>query len=100
MTDMELGGNIILSGFSELDKSELSILKKMIGSYARKFADTYAVTELKITLKEVHKIEKSEKFEIKAAAVKDAKKINSEITDKNLFFAIDTALKKIEAQLI
>ena len=36
---MELGGNIELVGFNELDSSELIVLKKIIGSCARKLSD-------------------------------------------------------------
>lgn len=97
--NIELKGNIVLSGFSELDRAEMSILKKVVGGYARKFHDTFDVEELKLTLKSVHKIEKAEKFEINASAIKDGKSVSSEITDKNLFFALDSALKKVEGQL-
>jgi ribosome-associated translation inhibitor RaiA len=97
--DMELGGNIMLSGFSDFDRAELGIVKKMVGAYARKFTDSFGVNELKITLKPVHQIENSEKFEIKAAAIKDGKPITSETVDKNVYFAIDSVLKKVEGQL-
>ena len=97
--DISLKGNIVLSGFSEFDRAEISIIKKMVGSYARKLTDSFGVDELKVTLKSVHKIEKAEKFEITASAIKDKKTVSSEVTDKNLYFALDSSLKKVENQL-
>ena len=97
--ELKLGGNIVLSGFTEFDRAELSIIKKLVGAYARKFSEEFGVEELKITLKPVHQIEKSEKFEIRAAAFKSGKPINSDTTDKNVYFAVDSVLKKIEEQL-
>ena len=34
-----LGGNITLNGFSALDKGELSVVKKMVGNYVKRFND-------------------------------------------------------------
>ncbi len=38
-TSMQLGGNITLAGFKELEMGELIVVKKIVGSYARKMAD-------------------------------------------------------------
>jgi len=37
--DMQLGGQIVLSGFKELKPAEIIVVKKLVGSYARKFSD-------------------------------------------------------------
>ncbi|MFH1649493.1 MAG: hypothetical protein ABIA93_03015 [Candidatus Woesearchaeota archaeon] len=100
MADIELGGNIRLAGFNELDPSEFIVVKKVVGSYARKFSDRLGeLQELSITLKSVHKQEHSEKYEIHALLIggKSGKPLTAEITEHNLFVGLDLVLKKIEA---
>ena len=46
-------------------------------------------------MKEVHEKEKSEKFELKSKLVDNGKIFNSEITDRNLFFAADKVLSNL-----
>ena len=98
---MELGGNIELVGFSELDSSELVILKKIIGNYARKFSDALGDSYEKLTLnlKPVHG-KKSSKFELQAKLMVKGKPVNVDYTDNNLFVTVAEALKKLEAQII
>ena len=94
---LALGGNIQLAGFSILDKSELIVVKKVVGSYARKFADQFSgFQELHLTLKELHKREKSEIFQISGRVVIDGKTHAVENDDRNLFFCIDAVMKKLE----
>ncbi|MBN2422730.1 hypothetical protein JXB41_05865 [Candidatus Woesearchaeota archaeon] len=95
---IELGGNITLVGFKEIEPSKMIVLKKIIGNYTRKFTEQCKKFEsITITLKSVHEIEKSEKYEIQVKLMDNSKPINSEVTDKNLFVAVDSSLKKIEA---
>ena len=97
---MRLGGNIELSGFKDIDGASMVILKKIIGNYGRRFSECSDNFEsLRITMKQVHETEKSEKYEIRAQLISGGKPIVSEIIEKNLFIAIDNALKKIESQL-
>ncbi len=97
---MQLGGNIELSGFKDLDGSSMDVLKKIIGNYGRRMSDISDKFEsLKITMKPVHETEKSEKYEIHAQLMNDGKPFVSEVVERNLFIAIDSALKKIESQL-
>ena len=96
---IELGGNIELSGFKELNSSELIVLKKIIGSYARKFSDHHKDYEkLSLTLKKVHG-KKSSKYELQAKLSLGKKPITVEYTDNNLFVTLAEALKKLEAQV-
>ena len=92
---MQLGGNIELSGFSEFDGATMIVLKKVIGNYARKIADNHPTfKKLSIHVKKVHEREKSEKYEITVRC--DAERLYpSDVVDRNLFFAVDSALKKI-----
>ncbi|MDD5331458.1 MAG: hypothetical protein PHE43_01370 [Candidatus Nanoarchaeia archaeon] len=91
MTTIELGGNIKLSGFKDLEPAKLIVVKKMVGTYARKMAEKTPFQELALTLKPVH----SSNFEIKANLMVEGKNHHTEITDYNLFFAIDKVLSQL-----
>jgi hypothetical protein len=96
VTEMELGGNITLVGFKEVSKAELVVVKKIVGSYARKLADSLRGFErLKITLKPVHKTEGSEKFELNAHVIVEGNQCEAEVTERNLFVGLDTVLHKV-----
>ncbi|MBU1201721.1 MAG: hypothetical protein KJ583_06435 [Nanoarchaeota archaeon] len=93
---IELGGNITLVGFRDLEPAELIVVKKVVGTYARKMSDTVESFEnLTVTLKEVHKTPKSQKYEIHAKLLAKGKAYNSESVDRNLFVVLDSALKKV-----
>ncbi|MEA3430624.1 MAG: hypothetical protein U9R08_05105 [Nanoarchaeota archaeon] len=97
---MALGGNIELSGFKGLDSGSFIILKKMIGNYARKMNDMSNKFEsLSLTLKSVHETEASKKYNIKAKLMDNGKSFNSEKVDRNLFVAVDIALKKLQNEI-
>ena len=97
-TVIELGGNITLVGFKEIEKAELIVVKKLVGSYVRKMSDTVSGFEsITMTLKIVHKTEGSEKYEVHAKAMVSGKPITSEKTDRNLFVGFDGVLKKVLA---
>jgi hypothetical protein len=96
----ELGGNIQLTGFGKVDASSMIILKKIVGNYARRFSEICAKCDLlHITMKPVHEREKSEKYDIHVLLTAKGQKYASEFVDRNLFFAIDTCLKKIENEI-
>jgi hypothetical protein len=93
---MELGGNITLVGFKEIDKAELVVVKKLVGSYARKLSDSVPGFEgLTVTLKIVHKTEASEKHELHAKVNVRGNPIVSEVVERNLFVGLDEVLKKV-----
>ncbi|MCH8004491.1 MAG: hypothetical protein IH934_07740 [Nanoarchaeota archaeon] len=97
---MKLGGNIELSGFGDIDGASMVVLKKIIGNYARhmtEISDKYE--SLKVTMKPVHESEKSEKYEIHAQLMNSGKSVVSEVVERNLFVAVDSALKKIESEI-
>ena len=94
--DFKVGGSIELSGFRDIDESSMAVLKKIIGNHARRISElTKKLETLHITLKPVHEREKSEKYELHAKAIDDGKLYVSEVTDRNLFVAVDTVLKKL-----
>ena len=97
---LQLGGNIELSGFKEIDSGSMVILKKIIGNYARRFSDTCESFEkLTLSMKKVHETEGSKKFEIHGLVVNKGKTITSSLTERNIFMVVDSVLKKIENEI-
>ncbi|MBN2459494.1 hypothetical protein JXB28_04385 [Candidatus Woesearchaeota archaeon] len=91
-----LGGNITLVGFKGIDRAELVVVKKIIGSYTRKLSDSVQGFEgITVTLKLVHKTEASEKYELRAKALVKGSPVNSEVVERNLFVGLDDVLKKV-----
>ena len=96
--NMVLGGNIELIGFKELDGGSMVILKKMVGNQVRKISDSADNFEkLTINMKKVGAGDN--KFEIQAKMIDNGKPVTSEVTDFNLFFTIDKALRQILSQV-
>lgn len=92
----ELGGNITLVGFKAVDRAEMVVVKKIIGSYARKLSDTVPGFEgITLTLKVVHRTEGSEKYELHAKARIKGSIIAAEVVERNLFVGLDDLLKKV-----
>lgn len=89
--DIELGGNIRLSGFSEMEPATLIVVKKIVGNYTKRIAERSSdFKDITINLKKVH-----EKNHEVSAKVNADKVYSSEVTEYNLFFALDKALSKI-----
>lgn len=90
-----------MAGFHDLDASEMIVVKKMIGQYASKFRQKRTIIEISLTLKSVHKQGDNEKHEVhaKLKTEEDSKSHAAEFTDKNLYVAIDSVLKKLENML-
>ncbi len=92
---IELGGNIQLVGFKELDSANMIVLKKIIGNYARKFSEVCERFEkLTVSMKHIHG--EHGKYQIQVKLLDNGKPHNSEHIDHNLYVALDAALKKIE----
>lgn len=93
-----LGGSIELSGFKDLEPGELIVLKKIVGHFAEKFSKMHENFERLIILKkDVHKQEHSQKFEIQAKLLEGGKIHSVDSTEFNLFVALDSVMKKLEA---
>ena len=98
--NVQLGGNIQLSGFRDIDGASMVVLKKIIGNYARRMSELSGKFEsLHVTMKPVHETQKSEKYEIHAKLMDNGKPIVSEVVERNLFIAVDNALKKVVNEL-
>ena len=97
---IELGGNIVLTGFKERDPAELVVIKKIVGNYARKFSDNVEGYEsLNLIMKPIGG-EKAHKFQINAKLMHSGKMTTAEVTEINLFVCVSDVLKKLENQLI
>ncbi|MAG16360.1 hypothetical protein CMO88_04845 [Candidatus Woesearchaeota archaeon] len=95
-----LGGNIQLVGFSDLEPAQMIVLKKIVGTYARKFSTKYSKFELlKLSMKKIHGQKHSEKYEVHTLVVDNGTRNTSTVTERNLFFAINAALKKVENEI-
>ena len=90
-----MGGNIALAGFGDRDFTEMIVVKKMVGQYARKLSDNFKdFSGLKLTLKSVH----GSKAEIHAHATISGKELVSKETASNIYVALDSCLKSVLAQ--
>lgn len=93
---LKLGGSIELSGFSAVERGAMVILKKIIGNYARKLADASKSFEaLKLRVKKVH----DNIYELNCQMVDGGNVITSSVEERNIFVAVDSALKKISEQI-
>jgi ribosome-associated translation inhibitor RaiA len=97
---IELGGNISLVGFNEIDPGTMVVVKKIVGNYGRKYSEVCKKFEsLSVSVKKVHEREKSEIYEMHIKLLDDGKPVNSKVEDRNLFVALDNAMKKVEKQI-
>ncbi|MBN1274948.1 hypothetical protein JXA12_01525 [Candidatus Woesearchaeota archaeon] len=92
---IELGGNIRLHGFEELDHAELLIAKKLVGSYIRKVCDHAGKCEqADITMERV-----AAGFSLQAEVKTAERSAEASVTGANVFMAIDDALKAVLREL-
>jgi S-adenosylmethionine synthetase len=101
---VELGGNIKLIGFRELDPGSMIIAKKMIGTYVRKYSEFCKnIQEVSISLKSVHKIEDSERYEISVKLINNGQVYSADnLEDRkplNLFIVLDSVLAKVHNEV-
>jgi len=94
---IELGGNIQLVGFTDLDSANMIVLKKIVGNYTKKISENcQAFEKLTVTMKPVHQTEKSSKYELHVKLMDNGTPYVSEVTERNLYVGLDAVLKKIE----
>lgn len=86
---IRLGGNIELVNANGIDGASMIILKKMIGNYARQFSER-GVCSVSITFSD---------NSVLVDVMRDADRFSSQAESSNLFFAVDSAFKDLEAQL-
>lgn len=87
---IELGGNIKLEGFEDVEPRQMIIVRKVVGTYARKLSDGMEGFEsLGLELK------KGDKFEVTAKLTVKGETKEAKAGDANLFFALSSALNKL-----
>ena len=92
---ISLGGNIQLNGFQDMQGAKMIVLKKIIGNYTREIQKKRSDYEkLTVTLEG-----DENNATIKAELTAGSNSITGEETKKNIFVAIDCALKKIIGQI-
>lgn len=97
---LSLGGNIELSGFRDIDGGSMVIVKKMVGNYAKTFSERCKGFEkLRVHMKVVHETPKSKKYELNATLFDSGEKHTAKEIDRNMFFALDSILKKLEGMI-
>ncbi|MBW3019995.1 hypothetical protein KY334_01755 [Candidatus Woesearchaeota archaeon] len=94
-----LGGNIQLSGFRGLKKINNVVINKIIGNNVKKIRDSCDNFEmLNLRLRDLSG-GKQKKVELHAKAVDNGTVFTSELVDRNLYFALDSILRKIRAEI-
>jgi len=88
---VELGGNIELRGIGKLDRDNLIVLKKMVGTYAKEISEKHEKFEKLI-------VELKDK-EVEASVSIDGKEFKSSAKSDSLFFALDEVLKKVQEEI-
>jgi hypothetical protein len=95
---MELGGNIFLDGFSELNGGEMLIIKKLVGNYVKEVSEKKDNFEkLNLNLNKSVLGEKNV-FHI-TAELRAGEKYNAEVRDGNIFFAMNKVFTEINNNL-
>jgi ribosome-associated translation inhibitor RaiA len=92
---MDLGPNIQLEGFTDLDAADIVITKKLVGNHVKKLSIQLPHFErLELHRKSLH----GNKTELHGTLHWSGKSAHADVDDQNLFFAIDGCLKKLEHQ--
>ncbi len=95
-SELKLGGNILLSGFS-LEPAEMIVVKKIIGNHIKKISEKTDYQDIKITLKKTQKT-KSFLHEISAIARTSKGILSADAVNNNLYTALSEALNRVYSQ--
>jgi len=97
---LQLGGSIQLSGFRDVDRTQMVVLKKIVGNYVKKYNELCQNFEsLSLTMKPVHKTEQNAIYELHAKCMNNGKPVVAQDSDRNLFQVLDSVLKKVESEI-
>ncbi len=88
---IELGGNIQLDGFEELQPGLLIVVKKMVGSQAKKISEEKGDFDKLIVIKE----DKA----VKSNLVQGDKDFEGKAEAENLFFALSQSLEDLRKNI-
>ncbi len=93
---MQLGGNIELEGFDSLEPALLVVVKKMVGSEARKMTENGIVFEkLKICLD----ADNLSSCGVSGKVIFQGSDFDVSVNENNLFFGIDKVFKKFASSI-
>lgn len=85
---IELGGNIVLEGFDDLEPGLLVVIKKMVGSLAKQISEEKG---------EFDKLEvKKDNNKVVSKISKGDKVFEAESNEKNLFFSLSKSLEELK----
>lgn len=90
---IELGGNIKLDGFENLEPALLIVVKKVVGNFARQYSEKTNVKELLINLEDKEKNKVSVKLQCDKEDIEESGK------GDNLFYTLNGLLVKIKGKL-
>lgn len=91
---IELGGNISLEGFEEVEQGKLIVIKKILGNYVKNITnkiDNFESILISFKFNENNIIDTKLKF--------GEKEIKSNSNDKNIFFALNNALAGLDEKI-
>lgn len=84
-----LGDKISLDGFDDLSPASLIVVKKMVGSFAKKLAEDKGYDRLEIV-----KINDT----ISVKSIKEGKTYEGESSDNNMFFSLSRSFDEMKRQ--
>ncbi len=89
---VELGGNIVLDGFEGRDFTEMIVVKKMVGQYARRLSDRFGPgMRLRVALAD----DAPARSAITSSLRVDAREFSADASATNLYMALDASLKEL-----
>lgn len=93
---IELGKNIELIDFKEVERDNFFIIKKIVGNFVKKIQDrNNGFEKLSLHLKKVH----SSEYELLGKLMINGNIYSSEVINYNLFYALNEILRKLEAEV-
>jgi ribosome-associated translation inhibitor RaiA len=94
------GSRIETAGFKDLEKGVKLELDCILVKWATRFSEICTKFEvLKVQMKRVHGTEKSEKYEVHVRVQDEGAFITATATERNLFSAVNAALRKAESEI-
>ena len=89
-----LGGNIVLEGFESRDFTELIVVKKIVGQYARRLTDAHGeFSRLDVTLTQ------DGGHTVACTLAAGGKEQRTSSSAHNIYVALDDALKQLAAKM-
>jgi hypothetical protein len=88
------------SGFKDIEAPDMAQLRTLSEDFANKITSHgVGFTRILIRLKEIHKVEKTQKYEMSVKISGPKVTRSAECTDKNPFKALDLACKKLLVEI-